>query len=1127
MKAMPLLALSVVFLSACGEGDNKAEVHKPALPVAAPVPPPLFKLLSPQQSGVTFTNTIRETAEGNFSKFDYMYNGNGVAVGDLNGDGLSDLYITGNQQSDRLYLNRTSPGGSIRFEDVTERAGISNGHGWKTGVCMVDIDADGDLDIYVSRSGWYSDPEIRRNLLYVNNGDMTFTENAAKWGIDDPGYSVQAGFTDLDGDGDLDMYLMNHPVDFKQTFDERIERMKDPDPMVSDRLYRNDGDHFTDVSIAGGIREYGHGLGLVFWDINGDGLDDIFIANDFQSADYLWINQGGMRFKDALRETFPHVSYFSMGCDVADFDNDLDDDLFVVEMLPWEHKRETMNLADMDEFRYYKFVEAGFHHQYMRNVFQMNNGIVAGGKPGAASLPHFSDIAWISGTAATDWSWTGLFADMDNDGWKDLLVTNGYLRDTQDRDYKKKEKPFIESKGGMVTQADLATICKSVKIPNRVFRNMGAGGVRFEEVGARWGLIEKAFSYGAAAADLDNDGDLDLVIGNTTLTLEPDPAFIYENQAVQQGRGHWLAVKLNGTTSNPHGEGARVTIRTPAGPQMQTMRFTRGFQSSMDPILHFGIGDARTVEEVAIHWPDGAEQILRNVQADRTITLAHTDAKERGIIKPKQVRPLLTRAPAGGVDFTHRETVVDDYEREKQLPERLSRNGPCMAAADINGDGREDLYIGGAKDQMGAIFIATANGDRKPANKPFPDEEKVFEDRVCTFLDADNDGDQDLFVGSGSVEHTDEFAFLARLYMNDGKGRLARNKDALPPVRMNAGAVAAADYDGDGRTDLFIGGRSNPGQYPATPRSFLLHNDGGRFTSVATTVAPALERVGMVTAAQWADLDADGDQDLVIVGDWMKVRTFRNDGGQLVDATDQWLPASPTGWWRSLAVSDVDGDGDRDIVAGNYGLNHRYQPTAEHPLLMLHNDFDHNNTRDIVLARWVEGAYRPDRSFTYLKQQFPFLMLKYEWHEEFAAADLVRVFGNDVEAADRFTAEVFATTLFVNEGGRFTAQPLPDHAQLSSVNAIAIHDLDGDGRVELVLAGNTFLGPVETGSNDAGCGAVLTRKADGTWRVMPPAESGFIEPGMVRGLVITGGQLLVGNNNGPVHRYTMRPPAVP
>ncbi len=1105
------IALLVSVLTGCGDAPRKPE--KSPTGVTGQQAPPLFRLLTPEQSGVRFANTVRETAEGNFSVFDYMYNGNGVAVGDLNGDSLPDLYITGNQQSDRLYLNQ----GGLRFEDVTERAGISNAAGWKTGVCMVDIDADGDLDVHVCRSGWHTDPEIRRNFLYINNGDLTFAESAKAWGIDDPGHGVQAAFSDLDGDGDLDMYLMNHPVDLDQTLEDRLEKMKAPGYMISDRLYRNDGPPslggagggFTDVSLAAGINEYGHGLGLAFWDVNGDGRDDIYVANDFQSRDYLWMNQGGMKFKDELVERFPHVSYFSMGCDVADFDNDLDEDLFVVEMLPWERKREVMNLADMEERRYKRFLESGFHHQVMRNVLQMNNGDGT-----------FSDVAWISGTAATDWSWAALFDDLDNDGWKDLLVTNGYLRDTQDRDFKKKEKPFIESRKGRVTLADLATICRSVKIPNRVFRNPGNGGLRFEEVGARWGLKEKAFSYGAAAADLDRDGDLDLVIANTTLTLAPDPAFVYENMAVQQTGNHWLRVRFKGPAPNPWGEGVRVTITASSEQQTRTLRFTRGFQSSMEPVLHFGLGKDAVVDKLIVRWPDGAEQTLTGVAVDREIVLDRSQAIWSTGAHEKAVTTLLVRLPDPGID--HREDDFDDFAVQWQLPERLAYGGPCMAAADVDGDGRGELYVGGAAGRAGAIFSV-----QRKIPQPAFDRDKAFEDRACGFLDADGDGDQDLFVASGSTEFSDEAMRACRLYLNDGRGRFTRATDALPDLRLDAGVVAAADVDDDGMTDLFVGGRSVPGAYPRAPRSFVLHNERGRFTDVTTTAAPALEQAGMITAAQFADLDDDGDPDLVIAGDWMKVHAFRNDGGSFVEATDQWLPGSQTGWWRSLAVGDVDGDGDPDIVAGNHGLNHRYQPTAEHPLLMLNNDFDRNGSQDIVLARWIEGAYRPDRSFTYLKHQFPFLDLKYEWHEDFAAADLVRVFGSDVDKAVRYEAATFAGMLFINEGGRFTAQPLPDHAQLSSINAILIHDIDRDARPEIIVAGNTLRGPVEIDSNDAGVGAVLKRNDDGSWRVLPPKESGFFEPGMVRSMVIANGSLIVGNNDGPVHLYRIKEAALP
>ena len=1104
-----LIPVLLMLVAGCEDG-SKDRTPAPERPSAPERPPTLFQRMPAERSGLVFANTIVETNEGNFSKFQYMYNGNGVAVGDVNGDGLADIYVTGNQLSDHLYLNQ----GGMRFLDISTVAGIDNGEGWKTGVCMVDIDADGDLDIHVARSGWYTDPEIRRNLLYVNEGNGSdgmprFVERAAEWGIDDPGHSVHAAFSDLDNDGDLDLYLTNHPVDYKQTLEERIENMRSPESHVTDRLYRNDGDHFTDVSLAAGILNYGHGLGLMVWDFNDDGLDDIYVANDFQSPDYLYINRGGLRFREALAEHFPHVSYFSMGMDVNDFDNDGDEDLYVVEMLPWVYKREVMNLADMDEYRYNAFVDAGFHHQVMRNVLQMDQG-----------NGHFGDVGWLTGTADTDWSWTALFADLDNDGWKDLLVTNGYLRDTQDKDYKKREVPFIQSRGGRVTREDLATICHSVKIPNRVYQNRQ--GHRFDDVATDWGLGDKAFSYGAAHADLDNDGDLDLVIANTNLTLAPDPTFIYENRAVQQGRGHWLRVRFAGPKGNPFGEGARVELRTQAGPQWQQLRFTRGFQSSVEPVVHFGLGEVTTIDSLIVRWPDGREQLLTGVPADTLLTVRHADAGEP---LPSAPAPAswAQMASRTGIDHTHREGDFDDYTQQPQLPERLSRGGPCLAVADVNGDGRDDLFAGGGAGQPGKLFLAAGNGSWRASAQPDLDADATSEDRCAVFLDADGDGDPDLYVGSGSTEFTDEARLRDRLYLNEG-GRFRRS-DVLPPGAGNTGAVCAADVDGDGDMDLFVGGRSVPGNYPVTPASQLLRNEGGRFT---TNTPTGLAAAGMVTAATFLDADGDGDPDLAVALDWGPVRMFRNDGGLFTDATGTFLDRSPTGWWRALLATDVDGDGDLDLLAGNYGENQRYSADAEHPVQLHHGDFDHNGSRDIVISRWREGAYRPDASFTYLRMQFPFLQKKYEWYEDYARDDMVRIFGVDLDQAERYTAETFSSVWYRNEGGRFTLQALPWSAQVSTVNAFTA--FAHGGRTHVLLAGNTDHAPVEAGDRDAGVGLALTW-ANGEVRAVEPRISGIYLPGVVRGLATLQQDgrtwLVAGVNGGPMRVHRLDPPPVP
>ena len=1087
-------------------------------------PEPLFALVPPDSSGVTFVNALPEDTSFNILKYLYFYNGGGVAAGDVNGDGLPDLYFTSNLGPDRLYLNR----GNYRFEDVTERAGVGSAPGWTSGVTMADANGDGHLDIHVSTVSHRELPG--RNVLYLNRGDGTFTDETRRLGLEHSGYSTQAAFFDYDRDGDLDMYLLNSSVHEERGPSASPQRSP-RHPRAGDRLFRNDGARFVDVSeragIHGGVE--GYGLGVVASDFDADGCMDLFVANDFQENDFLYRNRCDGTFTESIAGAMGHTSRFSMGADAADMDNDGRPDLVVLDMLPSREEIlrtsatwEPPELFDMK-------LRAGYHPQYARNTLQLNRGGW-----------RFSDIGYLAGVAQTDWSWSALFADLDNDGHKDLFVTNGIYRRPNDLDYiAYVGSPAVQAQLARgLTRATLLSLVQrmpSVPLPNHAFRNNG--DLTFTDMAARWGVAQPGFSTGAVYVDLNNSGALDLVVNNVNA-----PASIYRNRARRLTGHHFLRVTLRGPAANPTGVGARVTIRTAAGPQMAEQVPTRGFQSAVDHRLHFGLGGATRVDSLVVVWPDGTRQALAGLGVDCEVTLSYADAMAPATVAPRSARGadsagatassaprwFLAEPAALGIDFRHSENSFADWSREPFMPHLLSTEGPALAVGDVNGDSLDDVYVGGAKWQAGRVYLQRADGTFRAQAQPALGADSLAEDVDAALFDADGDGDLDLYVVSGGGEFWGASeALLDRLYRNDGRGNFTRDRAALPAMHENGSTVAAADFDADGRVDLFVGSRMVAREYGATPRSHLLRNvGGGRFADVTDSVAPALRSAGMVTSAAWVDHDRNGTLDLVVVGEWMPVRLFaRPPGGRrFVERTRERGLHGTEGWWNRVAATDLNGDGWPDLVLGNLGLNSWIRASRDAPARMYVHDFGDNGIVEQILTVERGGARSPVAGRDELLRAIPELRARYPTYRAFGAARLEDLFpARELRAATVLEAGTMASSVALNDGaGRYALHQLPREAQFAPVRAILARDFDGDGRTDVLLGGNFFGVTPMRGRYDASYGTLLRGLGDGRLVPVDMEQTGVVIEGQVRALALArqagGGRLvMVARNNGTMH----------
>jgi hypothetical protein len=1062
-----------------------------------PTARPLFELLKPEATGVTFANNLPEKPDFNILNYLYYYNGGGVAVGDIDGDGLPDLYFTSNLGPNKLYRNK----GNYQFEDITDKAGVADSIGWKTGVTMADVNGDGKIDIYVSGADYLG--MHGRNVLYINNGDGTFTDRTREYGLDRVGYNTQALFFDYDGDGDLDMYLLDHSTHAQRAIQSQGQRSANG-PRTGDRLFRNDGGHFTDVTDAAGLHDGidGYGLGIVASDFNNDGCPDLYVANDFQGNDYLYINNCNGTFTESIAKATGHTSRFSMGVDAADFNNDGRTDIISLDMLP-EREDILKTSANAESFNVFNLtLQAGYMPQYSRNALQLNRG-----------KGKFSEIGYLAGVSATDWSWAALFADLDNDGRKDLFVTNGIYHRPNDMDY----ISFVGNEAVQATLHDTITkgnlrllqMMPQVPIANYAFRN--EGDLKFRNMAEAWGLAQPGFSNGAAYVDLNNSGNLDLVVNNINA-----PASIYRSHAREINKNHYLTVQLRGSGANTAGIGAKVEITQKGERQMVEQMPTRGFLSSVDPRPHFGLGSSNTIDSLTVIWPDHRFQTLTNLEGDRILTLSQKDAtgsfRYKNLMAPAPPArgqsvevPMFTDITAKtGVNFKHEEDTFYDYNREPLMPHLLSTEGPRLAVADVNGDGLDDFYVGGAKWQAGKLFIQQRDGTFRASNQPAFAADSLSEDIGATFFDANGDGHPDLLVVSGGNEFWgQQEALRPRLYLNDGHGNFKRARDALPDIFENGSCVAVGDFNGDGHPDLFLGSRVVSRSYGLIPKSHLLENDGrGHFTDVTLEKAPELSEAGMVSSATWIDYDHDGKLDLVVVGEWMPVRVFHNENGKLVDRTKEAGLSGTNGWWNSVEAVDLRGNGRQDLVLGNLGLNSYLKASAKEPARLYINDFSHSGGENLeqILTFYKNGVSYPLVGRDELLKKIPALRSKFPTYKSFGASRVEDIFpAADLRQAQVREAYTFASAVALNNGdGTFTLQPLPTEAQFAPIYASLAGDFDGDGKTDLLVGGNFFGVPPILGRYDASYGIMLRGDGKGGFTPVDMEKSNLVIDGEIR-----------------------------
>ncbi len=1099
----------VVLLGGCGESA------KPVVPAlqAAPLRErladdgPRFRRLDPSRTGMDFTNLLRRE-----NVVAYVYTGAGVAVGDYDGDGRPDVYLVSQDGPNRLF-RQVAP---LQFEDVTAAAGgLDGGDAWGSAAAFADVDDDGDLDLYVCN---LESP----NLLYENQGDGTFRERAGAHGLDTVAASMGVAFADYDNDGDLDAYLLTNRVLGSQlppaivadvTLPKAIRKTKaelfPPYPTFAvaadgalkvpqgyadfyatigdrvfvagqaDRLLRNDGGHFSEVSAVAGVHDQGNGLSVVWWDYDGDGHLDLYVANDLHSPDHLYRNLGDGRFEDVTKTALPHTTFFSMGCDFGDLDNDGRLDLCVADMSSTTHYMGKLLMGNMGTHRW--FLENADPPQYMRNAAFLNTG-----------TGRFLEGAYLANLASTDWTWSLLLRDLDEDGRLDLFATNGIPVFTDDPDAGRRFDALWKE-GHQQQALEVYRGLRRMEEKNIARRNLG--DLKFADVGEQWGLDELGVGQGAVICDLDGDGDQDVIVNNLN-----DPVSVFENRSAAS---HRVLVQLRGTTSNSAGIGSRITVTAGGVTQTRLLMPTRGYMSAGDPVEHFGLGEATRIERLEVRWPTGAVQTFTELAADQLYTIG-----ESGAVAPaataKAIEPGRFVA-SDAIAVRHAERAFDDFAVQPLLPHRLSRLGPGIACGDVNGDGRDDVWVGGAAGQAGTLLLTKSDGTYAAQAGPWADDHEC-EDMGAVSIDVDSDGDLDLYVASGGVEAEQGSELLRdRLYLNDGKGGFSEAPaSATPDDRFSSSCVVAADYDRDGDLDLFVGGRVVPGRYPEGPPSRLLRNDAGKFVDVTAAVAPMLADAGMVTSAVWSDLDGDAWPDLAVAAHWQPVRVLRNDAGKkLTDNTAALGLAAVRGLWNGLAAADLDGDGDFDLIATNQGLNTKYKASAADPLRVFARDFDGNGSFDVVECKQQKGTALPVRGLSCSSEAMPFLSEKFPTYDAFAKATLGQIYGEEQLAQSlEVGADELQHVVFENRGGSFGLHHLPRLAQISTGYGIGVADFDGDGDLDLVLAQNTWSPEPETGRTDGGLGLLLENRGGLQFEPVPPARAGIVVPADMKGLAV-------------------------
>lgn len=1070
----------------------------------------LFRIVKSNHSDIHFRNMIPEDELTNSFVYEYVYNGAGVAIGDLNNDGLADIYFTSNLHENALYLNK----GDLHFEDIAKKSGVAGNRGWATGVSMVDINNDGLLDLYICKSGPFDRRELLQNELYINmgvdkEGIPQFKEAAGEYGLDATTNSIQAAFLDFDLDGDLDMFLMNHNP---QTFAFGSTEAFSP---LGDKFYINENGRYVDKSAEVGIysNAISYGLGVGVGDLNNDGWPDIYISNDYAEPDYLYLNKKDGTFVEVVKKATGHLSNFAMGNDIADFDNDGYLDILTLDMVSEDNYGMKTSMASMNPQKFAKSVAEGKHYQYMYNTLQRHSSFID-----SAGIPHFSEVGQLAGISNTDWSWAPLMADFDNDGRKDIFITNGIKRDFRNKDFYKSMQEFRR------TNADALTNPKKInslieRTPHRAYKNYfyrNTGSLKFENTSEIWlDDSPETYSNGAAYGDLDNDGDLDLVINNVD-----EEALILENTTDTKST-HFLHVDLKGPNGNTQGIGTKIKVYTQEGLQIFENYGVRGYQSSMQPGIHIGLGNQTRIDSLVIIWARNEKQVIENPTIDRTLKINYANGLP-AYPKNKPTQSYFSKLDISP-EIIHKENDYDDYQQQVLLPHKMSRFGPAIAVGDINGDNRDDLYMGQSTGEVSKLFIQQKNGSFK-MTQAF-EADAAYEDVDAAFLDIDKDGDMDLYVASGGNEfQPNDPHYKDRLYENKG-GRFIHRPDLLPDnIAISSSRIKPYDYDGDGYVDIFVGGRHIPHHYPEPASSYLLHNNKGSFEEVSATIAPELDLIGLVTDATWSDYDNDGDTDLCIVGEWMAPVFLENDNGEFHKAETPFSDLL-TGWYFTVSSMDIDNDGDMDFLLGNLGENYKYKANEKEPFEVYYHDFDDNGKKDLVLGYYNFGNLFPVRGRECSSQQMPEIKKITPTYHDFGSATMAEIYGGkELEKALHLSAYNFKSGVLRNNGNaQFDFVPFRESAQISSINSILAKDINGDGKEDLILAGNLFVSEIETPRNDAGHGLILQNAGSCEFTPIRAAESGLFLPGdvkMLRFIEVDGAAALVaGNNDAPLVLY--------